>query len=266
MKTLKFYPVLLLTLVTLFTACNKDGLSPVKDTPGTGNTSVQLLRIEEDANNYSAFIYNSNGLVSTFTNVDGGNSTAITTTYSADKKAATATGDGQFYKFVYNGTQLDKIEAYQDQAFKNLTSYTQFTYVNNKISQTAIYLKTTGASFNIILKSTFEYNTTGDVKTQKMYYVDPSVANLKLTTSTTYEYDDKLNPMTGIFDFAAVVLGSAPAHNVVKEIIYDANDAIEETNSYIYIYNTAGYPTQAQRKSKPTGAAEQVSTVKFIYK
>jgi hypothetical protein len=258
MKALKFYPVLVLSLVSLFFACKKDGLSD------SGNTGTKLLGIEQDASNYTTLTYNSKGLMATYKNVDGGFSTFITTNYNDDGKPATASGNGVYYKFVYNNTRLDKVECYKDQSFTNLSFSTQFTYSNNKVIQADFYAKDTGVGPTYLTKTTFEYNTAGDVKTEKIYYTD-NKGNVELTDTKTYEYDDKINPMAGIFDYKAIVIGTAPSHNIIKLLDYGNGNTVAQTVTFTYTYNAMGYPMQAQRNFSYTGYSN-ISTANFIYK
>ena len=223
--------------------------------------AMQLLKIEQDANNYSTYTYNGDGLLSSFINVHNQVTSHESTTYGADKKPLAVTLDDETYKLSFNGDKITQIDVYEQQ---NHTAYFTYTYTGDKITEADYYVFSDLNTKFLAAKTLSVYNSAGDLSSQKLYYTVGT--SLQLASTTAYEYDAKNNPLAGSFNLSSVLLNSPAAHNVTKQTQYDAGGNVSETDTYTISYNTQNYPVQIACKTVKPGAAEVSTGNKFTYK
>lgn len=252
MKTIKCYSLALVAAITLLTACQKESNPSTPTNTGT----LQLLKIEQDANNYSNYAYNPDGLLTSFVTVHNQVITNSSTTYDASKRPVAVTMDDETYKLVYSGNKISQIDVYEQQ---NRTAYFTYTYTGNQITEADYYVNNT-----IAAKAISIYNGIGDMTSQKIYYNVGT--SLQLANTTAYEYDAKPNPMTGNFNLSAMLLNSPAVHNVTKQTISEAGGNISQTNTYTLNYNGQGYPTQIACKTTKPGVPDVNTISKLTYK
>lgn len=255
--------VILSAAALTITSCKKEKSSIVVPVTPADH---QLAKVEQDAAHYATFEYNADNLVSKAVNKSGVTVLNTDVTYNANKTVATATLNLTTLKFIYTNNALSKVE-YHDQAGNDkLTFYTEFTNQNNKPVESkgyAVYQTTPSPDYKIV----YTYNAAGDVITAKQYLWSPNNNNYFATETTTYEYDNKVNPLYALGNVGFMLFNVTSAHNITKEVVRDALDQITETSIYTYTYDAKGYPLTGTQKTTTQENPNEVTTqLKFSYK
>lgn len=248
-----------------FTACKKDpegGKQP--------SQNKKLVKIEENANNYSTFEYNTDGNLKKLTTVDdeGGISetTAIDYIYNDQKKISEATIDGSVtMKYVYANNRIDKVEFY---AGTIKAMYNVFEYNNNRIAKITRHTSKGGANpndFEITAKNEYSYYDNGNVKEIKEYFLMTSGTLSLAYTQQIGQYDAKVNPLQPLSEAnLGFMVNFSAANNALQEKILDKAGATEEETVNTYTYDAAGYPLTAIIKTTIAGAVE-TTNLRYIY-
>jgi hypothetical protein len=261
--------------IVLSVACKKD-----KDNNDGGNggpdpigSTKKLVKIEEDADNYSTFEYNADGTCKkiTFVSVDDEEETTSTMSlvYNSNKKIDEAVyGDGSKIKYIYEGNSVKRSEVFN--ADNEKQSYTEFTYQGGKLASNTVYtgIEDDNGQINFIawMKTEFTYHSNGDVKETTLYMANPMTQQLEKTQVRRYEqYDSKVNPLSKLGDFSASFLGEVSSRNPLVEKVFDKNNNLEETVTNEYTYDSDGYPITCKSTTTVVGEPADVTTTKFFY-
>jgi YD repeat-containing protein len=165
MKSLRIITIAILTACTLLTACKKDAsVTPGgTTTPGsTTPTPMQLIKIEQEANTYTTYGYNADGLLTTTANFHNQPGSTYTTTYDADKRPVmVVVADDEIYKILYNGSKIGKIEMYKSISDQVPTSYFTYNYTGDKVTQADYFSIQSVNSYTYVAKAISVYNTGG---------------------------------------------------------------------------------------------------------
>jgi hypothetical protein len=265
MKTSKFLSQVLtitLTSAALLTAsCKKDKV----ELPAS---SDRLIRFEQGPNDYTTFEYNTAGAISKLNTTDANSTEVIALSYGDNKKLATATSTSSAMKFNYNAAnQVEKVELHDGSLQAPVSSHLQYAYQNNLLSELTTYSYGTGqANPQAFYKLNYEYLANGDVKSQKEYGRNFITKAFELSSTSTYEYDNHPNPLKALGEIYQVSFEIASTHNPTKVIETDKNNNLVQTTTCTYIYNSNGYPIQAEKKVIVPGQTNPtVSTVKYMY-
>ncbi|MDO3641112.1 hypothetical protein [Mucilaginibacter sp. L3T2-6] len=263
-QTKKYAPLLIIAGVLFLSACKKDdkttGGGP---TPTPVPTGTHLItRIQQDADNYTSFNYNASGLIDRIEGKNNGEASNIALTYNAQKKINTAVTTDGAINFIYTGTTLSGME-YLDQTNNAVVAYTQFTYLNNKLSEYTQYVKYLNDNIPFT-KVTYSYNG-DDVETQTTYQWSVVTNQFKVSETRKFEYDNKTNPIVAAPELAQALFQMISAHNPVKETVYNAQNAIIETDTYSYTYDSNGYPATQTETVAKTGDPVVVKSSTYSY-
>ncbi len=258
----KLYAALVFTMGVLsISACKKD--DKTGGTPQPGQNTHLLARIEQDANNYTAFNYNANGLIDKIESKNDGEASSVSLTYNAQKKLNTAVTANGSINFIYAGSTLTSME-YLNGADNTVAAYNQFTYQNNKLIEYTQYVKY--ANNNIpFTKVTYSYNG-NDVETQTTYQWSAIANQFKVSETRKFEYDSKNNPIAANAELAQALFQIISVHNPIKETVYNAQNAIVEADTYTYTYDDKGYPATQTETVAKAGKPNVVTTAKYTYK
>jgi len=250
----------------MVSACKKDdknggGTTPIPTPPTTG--SRQITKIEESTGAYSAFDYNSDGLISKIESRENGEVTNVTLTYSPLKKLISAAMADGLMNYIYDGSQLRRVD-YISKTDNSVVGYTKFTYQNTKLSEAVQYVKYQGNDI-AYMKTTYTYNGS-DVATQKTYAWSAVTSSYEISETRNYEYDNKVNPLATSSELGQTFFELNSAHNKVKETVYNAQNTLTETDTFSYTYDSKGYPSEGDKTIVKPGTANVTSHVKFTYK
>lgn len=194
------------------------------------------------------------------------------------KKISSTDADGSLEgNFEYDGNKLRKAVYTGVSDEENIQMTLTATYSGNKITKLSINMSDEGAISNTytydgdrLIKevntwegygsTTYLYTWESDDKVRRSpedqpnYYEDFYFENGNLVKVVDYfgggvwkvetTYDDKHNPFSGIEGFQYLVdenMFSQSRNNPLKENLY-VDDALVETTTYEYDYNSAGYP------------------------
>ncbi|WP_295770050.1 hypothetical protein [uncultured Mucilaginibacter sp.] len=249
-----------LLATTLFsTSCKKDN----NDRP---KNDMKLVKLEESATSYTTFDYNSKNQVVKMTSNEGTIAQTFNVLYENNQPSLIKSSEGSM-KFIYINKKLDATKLFADDAQTQLVGQIKLNYLNERIDNMVISHLLEGAQEPTpIVKSVYEYYANGDVKKQVDYVWNPLNGQFKLSASTVYEYDDKVNPLIALGDAYTISFKAVSKHNPVKETEYDENNELSFTTTYTYTYNSNAYPVTAQRKITAAGKANStVSNFKYTY-
>jgi hypothetical protein len=259
--------------IVLSVACKKDK----NDDGGNGGpdplpNAKKLVKIEEDANNYSTFEYNADGTTKkvTYVSIENGEpeENEMNFVYTDKKLQEAVYADGSKIKYVYEGSQVKRSESYSPDAEK--LAYTEFTYSNGKVSSNTVYTGIEDDNGEIVfvawMKTEYAYHSNGDIKETTLHMANPMTQQLEKSQVRRYEqYDSKVNPFASLGAFSSLFLVEVSARNPLVEKVYDANNNLQETIQNEYTYDNDGYPTQCKTTTTAVGEPADVSTTKFFY-
>lgn len=258
MNFFKYQAAVAVTMLSLIAACKIQDVKPAT----TGN-APQLIKIEQDAANYTSYQYNADGLLTGATSMHNQAATAVATTYNASKQAASVTMGDEIYTPVYTDGRLTRLNVSQQQKPQALTAYFTYSYTNDKVTTADYYVITDGQNAQLAARARSTYNAAGDMVTQQLLYAVG--ANMQVSTTTQYEYDDKINPLAKSFNLTDVLLASPATHNITKRTVYDGAGNLTETNTYTFAYGSNNYPQQVTCKVAKPGNTDVSTVSKFIY-
>ena len=216
--------------------------------------------------------------------------------YDKDKLIKFTYNNGNYEKYTYNGSKIDKVELWNKEGNDVLIEY-KFEYTENKISKISskCYIsfddmetslnnqKNNALRFvlpeqiaNIIsipfenkLKNrktsetvsiTMELTWKGDNIEKVIYISNYNSLNLSSTEIFHYTYDNKLNPMYGYLNGRT---DATSKNNVKKMIMTDGNEpSLEEEYSYVY---DGKFPTEITR-TQTLGTHKSTSVTYYEYK
>lgn len=256
--------LLLLTTGILVTSCKKDkDKEPAKQTK-------QLIKVEENATNYSTFEYNPDGTLKKMTNTEDSEGvpeiSTFTYSYNQQKKISETDLNGEAkLKYYYTGDNINKMEYITGNI---IFMYNVFEYANNKVSRVMKYLREDEEDDDFVLygKSEFQYFANGNLKEVKEYEALPGNI-FELTYTQLYlEYDSKINPFKPFSESTfGLVYDFASANNVLKEKLVNSEGTTEMESIYTYTYDNSGYPITGVKKTTE-GTEVSTENLKFIYK
>jgi len=273
---IKKFTVCLALGVLLLGACKKDDqpeLTPVatteKDTVSENSLMLEttaashlLVRLEEDAKNYSILTY-TNGLITKIDTKEAGQLSTVNFAYDAKKVLKSALTKEGGMKFTYTGTLLTRVDFVSNPGSKVIGTL-KYTYKNNKATEAIQYFKLGNTDIPAIkLAYTFTGN---DVTTLKTYGYSMQTGKYTLTETTQTTYDTKKSPITGNLQLSQAFFQAFSAHNPVKEVVTNSKGKVTQTNTYTYTYDSAGYPTLQTKKTVEPGAPTVTTKTKFTYK
>ena len=152
------------------------------------------------------------------------------------------------YKLQYDAGKnqyINKVMEFGDQSFQIKDSTVYLYNAQNRIVKTERFLRD---PFTLeYLKTTiqeFIYNNAGDLVKKLIYYFDEDLNDFVLSDDTTYEYDDKVNPLQ--LGNEALILDTDNLygrHNVKKQIVVHPNEPFNNKSlSVNFTYNAEKKP------------------------
>ena len=254
----------LLVAATLFTtACQKD---PVEK-PIDPEQTKKLMKVSEDANNYSAFEYNADGNLSKMTiasDEDGDPEIlAITYTYNDQKKPTGLNFAGiANFKYIYSGNKITKVELYSNNI---LGAYDVLHYTGEMISKVEKYFRGANATFELDSKSEYSYYDNGNIKETKNYIMNDDAQWEHTDTQQYLQYDTKKSPYKSIGEVnIGLFLEFLSVNNITRWKRINPNGNITTETEISYTYNTEGYPLTSTVKSTVDGVVTNSSST-FSY-
>lgn len=264
MKKIRTQALYLLVATTLFTtACEKD---PVKK-PDEPQQTQKLIKVSEDADNYSTFEYNANGQLSKMKQASKeGDETEImeiTYTYNDQKKVTGLSMAGLVnLKYIYTNNKITKVEWYSNNI---MGAYDVITYNGEKITKIEKYFRGANATFDLDSKSECSYFDNGNIKEIKNFILLDDEQMKHAGTRQFEQYDNKKSPFKSFGEAnIGLFLEFLSVNNITRLKSLHANGTIEQDTEITYTYNTEGYPLTSTSKSTEGGVVTN-STSTFTY-
>lgn len=235
-------------LTFALTSCSSD-----EDSSDSSGTVLLKKTVETDSEGDKVttnYVYNGNKIVN------------ITVQGSSDGIYFTYTGDLiTKMEFKYEG-EVEQINEYKYDSNNRLISYVSIE-PSEEYGFKESYTYETDGSISVKTYRGDDLTQTIANGTRKITFTGGEFTKIISTDSPSrsYTYDDKNNPMKNIlgYDKISFVDGEASGilHNIVseKDIDYD-----EVTATYVFTYNSAGYPTKSTESEEG-----EVATVEFFY-
>ena len=256
MKNLKLLFVLFLGVGLTFASCKKDDDDGGGVNPTPEAKTCYVVKETSSDNSYHEMIYNSDHLINEYNNYisDGTLSESTKMTYSDGKVSTLETYKDSNLEsrivFKYIANKVDSVILYADTlgSLKKVGFYL-YHYNGERISSISMYVEFMGQVIEI-LKNDYIYS--GDNVSTKTEYKMGGGFTLELSSTSTYEYDDKINPYRniGINDLMGD-FGFMSKNNITKITIKDDSGSIDEENSenFTYEYNSDNYFTKYVKTS-----------------
>jgi len=252
MRNLKLLFVLFLGVGLTFASCKKD--EDKKDDGGNPTPTAKTCYVVKETssdNSYREMIYNSDHLITEYKNykTDGSLGENNKLTYTNGKVSLVKSYQGSDYKakieFKYSADKIDTAYIYMDTlGMMKKVGFYKYLYNDNKITTISTYFEIFGQSF-VISKTEFTFS--GDNVTKTVEYETDSTLSLQLTSTTIFEFDDKVNPYRNI---GVNDLMGDPAfmskNNIAKMTVKDNAGNVTDKKSYnlTYEYNSDNYFTK----------------------
>lgn len=256
------------TLGLLFSSCKKDKDGDSTD-PIVNPGAKKLVKIEEAADTYSTFEYNTDGTVKKMTSFDDGEKdTEMQLSYNANKTVKEADlGEGAKMKFAYTGNQLTRSEIYDNDI---LVSYTANSFQGGKMGESISYYVMEGEDGEPIeqpfSKTTYTYHSNGDVKEVRITLFNFITEEFELESVHKFEqYDSKINPLAQFSFLNFGFFANFSDRNALVEKVYDAHGNLQETIQNEFTYDAQGYPLTSKTTTTPQGGTAEITTSKFFY-
>ena len=236
-------------ILLVLTSCSKD------DVKNSSEDTVLVKKIE-------------------ISRIDPVSNSTIAVTYNGNKIVQIVEGDEKTV-FYYTGDLITKKEFFEQGL---LSDREEFTYLNNKLSS----LMTTSFLNNIVRdkeKSEYKHNSDGTVDynnyeinivtgsqtsfaSGKFTFFNGNIVKDENTSSiTTYEYDNKNNPLKNVLGLNKLLDPFSTLNNIVKYSYSQKNSSTTYTTVNEYIYNNINYPTEVKLSEN----GKLTSNEKFIY-
>lgn len=274
--TTKTISRLALTLMTgtvlFFGACKKDKDNNSKPDP---IVTKKITRVEQDANNYLDFSYNTDGTLKKVviaTNEDGDPFVkAMNLSYGDNKKISKITIDGAEHHiaYIYEDGKLTKTEVRDDKNF--VLSSGSFYYENGRLMNYGEFQPfpfedgSDGINYKRVMEVKYTYTNDGNIQTLTTNLRNPLTDQLEKAGSHVYEnFDGKKNPMSAFPELALGLYQENNKSNLLNEKHFDEKGKLTETITRTYTYDSNGYPLTSTEKTVENGQTT-TKNFKFTY-
>jgi len=249
MKNLKLIFVLLLGIGLTFGSCKKDDDNGDDTNPTTSKTCYVVKETSDD-NSYDDLIYNADNMVTKYNrySTDGTLFENTEITYADNNISMIQAYEGSSLKskiiFKYSN-HLDSTIIYIDTlGVMTKVGYHTYTYNGDKLSSISTYFELFGQTLEV---EKMQYIYSGDNVSTITKYEMGGLFTLELTSTSTFEYDDKINPYRniGINDLLGEVQYMTK-NNITKFTMKDNSGTIieDESLNLVYEYNSDNYFTK----------------------
>jgi hypothetical protein len=171
----------------------------------------------------------------------GGATLTYAVTYAAGKKIATLETPGEKIVPVYENNLVTRADIFQD---NERVGYTAYQYENGAIKRATIYFGEDN-NFNPFLEFNFTYNAAGNVTETVAMITTGEPGHMERSGHTTYQYDQKTNPLYARKDLLALFWLAPSKNNITVENEFGADQQPEDKSVYNYTYNEKGLPKSA---------------------
>jgi hypothetical protein len=230
--------LIIVVLSTLFAVGCKDN---VIDSPVSIIPEKRISKISADAENYQLYLYSDQKLVKYESVQNNLTATSISFRYQEDGKLESEEviqsipSEQRLYKYIYDSSgkvsQID-FSIKENDSFKKYGSFAFYYNQNNQLTKN-VY---TNNEQTLIQETQYSYYSDGNTK-EKIRYV-----NGNLYDKSTFEYDDKKNPVDCIISIAYSDM-AIYKNNIIKrtttESSYNPKTSVAQYN---FIYSEDGYP------------------------
>jgi hypothetical protein len=262
---LKLYKLIVGSLLLVVMACKEENPKPVIIPPD----SLIPVRLEQ-GNHVTELKYdNQNRLIQVdFTSsYSGGTMLSFQKfTYNSEGLVSSVVTDQDFrFLYFYQNRQLIKTEEYIGD---HLTQTHEFTYdQNNRVAQSVAFQDIPDEGGVIpVSKTTYAYDSKGNLIQNKLYYYSTAGSNETLLTTLDFSgYDDKLNSEV-YFELPVInPLHFAFKNNPTKVEVRNHKGILVSTEYYTYFYNPQGFASSKTTKVESLSGNETFET-KYFFK
>ena len=258
-------------LIVLLSACKKD---KADDNPAPA-PAKKLVRVEENANSYLNFEYNSDGtlkkVVVALDEEDGPSVKVLTLAYGENKKISRIdTEEGFHINYRYEDGNLMSTEVKDAQ--NQTISASAFAYENGRLVNFGEFYPFPAEDGSDIIthkrvrEMKYTYHADGNIRTVTTSLLNPLTDQLEKAGSRVYDsYDGKKNPIASQKEFSLGFFQEFSSANIINEKVFDGDGAMEETIERTYTYDANGFPLTSVEKTTPAGQPAQTKNFKFIY-
>lgn len=248
-------------LVAAMVACKKD--KDHSDDPGPV-PNVAKLQEYTNGEDYIRFTYNTDGTVKKVTlkaeDSNSGDEMDYTVTYNAQKKIASLATDWYRIEAVYQNNVLSRANMYE---YDKQIGYTDYLFENGNLKKATVHYGEGGAFFPL-LEYIMSYNGQGSLSETVVMMADDE-GQMVRAGHTTYEYDQKTNPLYQYRELLALFWQSASKNNVTVESEFDSDQQPSDKFTYTYTYKANGLPEKGTVKQGLPGQEPVTSQLSFKY-
>jgi hypothetical protein len=265
---------LLLTLLAAFlflSSCRKDR----NDNEGKDPTpQKKIAKLYQDPANFIEFIYNSDGSLGKLklAQEDLGSDVRTFEVYYGDNKriANIFIGGGNRIHYRYENDRLIATET-QTSTGQIITSGS-FYYENGNLVDYGSFLPfplddgQQGISYKRVEEYKYTYNANKTIRSIVANMRNPLTKKMEFAGRRNYElYDNKINPLKFLPDFSYGFFHELNPSNIVKEVVFNDEDSLQETIERTYTYDNHGYPLTCIEKTTEPGKPAETKTLTFTY-
>jgi hypothetical protein len=250
-------------LAAAMVACKKD-----KDSNGPGPDPVPnsaKLQAYTNGEDYIRFTYNADGTVKKVTvktdDSNYGDEMDYTVTYNAQKKIASLATDWYKIEVEYQNNVLSRANMYE---YNNQIGYTDYVFENGNLKKATIHYGE-GGLFVPLMEYVMTYNGQGNLTETLVKMAAGEPGQLLPAGLTTYEYDQKANPLYQYRELLALFWQSPSKNNITVESEFDGDHQLTDKFTYTYTYKSNGLPEKGTVKQGLPGQDPVTSQLTFTY-
>lgn len=255
----RFAAVALLT--SFLVSCDKED-SEQPAPPPPVNVKLKEFRNDED---FVRFSYAADGKINKATVKSALNTSngvvEYAITYQGQQLASLQGDNGETIVTVYENNKLKRADIFVGQ---DRVGYSNYFFENDLLKSVTIYTAT-DSDFEPILEFSFAYNAAGNVSETVVMSASGIPNLLTRAGHTTYEYDQKTNPLLAYNDILLLFWQVASKNNITLENHFDSNLQPEDRYAYTYTYKANGLPEKAVVKIGLPGQPGTTANIEYIY-
>lgn len=240
-QNIKLLLAIAVSFISSLTGCKKD--TAEDPFPAPHSTLLKELTTNDQ---YIRFSYNADSTIqSVITNtLDSGMVITYKVEYTDDKKIALLqANNGKKIVPVYEDGIIKRTDYYEGDI---RVGYGYYLFENQQLKNASYYKRIAEAEYVPVFSFAYEYTQAGLIK-EAVLMGEAEVPNLlRRKGHSSYEYDDKNNPLYRSKDLLLLFFQAVSKQNVVKEDHYNALLQVDGRTQYSYQYNNQSFPVSAE--------------------
>lgn len=251
---------LFIGMAAAMVACKKD-----KDSDGPGPVpNIAKLQEYTNGEDYIRFTYNTDGTVKKITlkseESNYGDEMDYTVTYNTQKKIASLATDWYRIETEYQNNVLSRANMFE---YDKQIGYTDYLFENGNLKKATVHYGEGGAFFPL-MEYIMTYNGQGNLS-ETVVMMANAEGQMERSGHTTYQYDQKTNPLYQYRDLLALFWQSASKNNITVESEFDSEQQPSDKFTYTYTYKSDGLPEKGTVTQGLPGQQPVTSQLNFKY-